>query len=100
MTFRKITAIEVRMIKTKLSMKNFVSKSIPIEMKNIAMKLSLKGITSAVTWCAYSDSEIKSPAMKAPRAREKPISEIKRATLKHRNKTETMNKSLILDLTI
>jgi hypothetical protein len=38
--------------------------------------------------------------MKAPRAREKPISEIKRATLKHRNKTETMNKSLILDLTI
>jgi len=62
----------------------------PIETKNIAIKLSLNGIISAVTWCEYSDSDIKSPATKAPKASEKPSSDTISATLKQRNKTEIM----------
>jgi len=72
----------------------------PIETKNIAIKLSLNGIISAVTWCEYSDSDIKSPATKAPKASEKPSSDTISATLKQRNKTEIMNRSRILDFAI
>src|SRR6058998_1240128 len=59
------------------------SSSIPIEMKNRLLKLSRKGKISAIAWWLYSDSEMISPAMNAPSARDRPANELSQAMPRH-----------------
>src|SRR5438876_676892 len=52
-------------------------------MKNRLLKLSRKGKISAIAWWLYSDSEMISPAMNAPSARDRPASELSQAMPRH-----------------
>src|SRR3989304_4967196 len=67
------------------------SRSIPIEIKKRELKVSLKGRISATIWFEYSDSDIASPAMNAPRARERPLKEVAHAVPRHTNTIVSMN---------
>ena len=48
------------------------------------IKISLKGKTFTVAWWLYSDSEIISPAKKAPKARDKPTEDVSQAIAKQK----------------
>ena len=55
-----------------------MSSSIPSDVKKMPLKRARKGRTSDSAWSPYSDSEMMSPAMKAPIAMENPAAEVTR----------------------
>ena len=71
-------------------------RSIPTDMKKRLMNASLNGIMSPMTWWLYSDSEIARPAMKAPRARERPACAVSQAVPNPTKMMVSMNSSLLL----
>ena len=52
--------------------KNCIFMNIPIDIKNIELKIWREGIISVFIWWEYSQSEIATPAIKAPIANEAP----------------------------
>jgi len=56
-----------------------VLSNIPMEMKNRLLKRSRNGRMSETTWWLYSDSEMTTPARKAPSARDNPSEDVSQA---------------------
>ncbi len=75
-------------------------RSMPMEMKKRAEKVSRNGTTSATIWLLYSLSDMASPAMKAPSASESPKREVNHAVPMQTRAMERMNTSLFLSFTI
>jgi hypothetical protein len=68
----------------------------PTDTKKMLAKISRKGSTLLVAWWLYSDSEMMRPARKAPRASDRPMLEVSRATEKHSTTVVSTNSSLLL----
>src|SRR4030067_3453381 len=71
----------------------------PMDMKNRLEKVSLNGMTSVTIWLEYSDSDMASPAMNAPRARERPKREVTHAVPRHTSTMVRIKTSRFLSLT-
>src|SRR5690349_1908397 len=72
------------------------SSNMPIETKKKLLNISRNGIILLVAWWLYSDSEIISPAIKAPSANDKPNREVSQATAKQITTTLKINNSRLL----
>src|SRR3990170_7950648 len=97
--FTAITASTSARSQWRLYMKNLKSRSIPMDMKKRLEKVSLKGMTSATIWLEYSDSEMARPAINAPRASERPKSEVTHAVPRHTSTMVRMKTSRFLSFT-
>jgi len=84
----------------RLVMKYCMLRSMPMEMKNRAEKVSRNGTTSATIWLLYSLSDTASPAMNAPRARERPKREVNHAVPMQTRAMERMKTSRLRSFTI
>ena len=70
-------------------------RSIPMDTKKKLMNISFKGRIFPIAWWLYWDPEMTIPAKKAPRAKERPMLDVKTAADKHIKTTLTRNNCLL-----